>query len=147
MYWMLFVLVFFCFQFCFPFRLNSNVQGDKVDWHDQMHQFIVEFGGWRVGAHGCGSSGQKGINSLSQILMALAHWTFHKPEAAQSHNSSPALTPKGLFCLHCTFFWPVYLCMFSVWSLMCVAQLVTQCSLILSLSLASPSRSHGSSAG
>ena len=28
---------------------------------------------WSEGAHGRGSSGQKGINSLSHILMALAH--------------------------------------------------------------------------
>lgn len=67
--------------------------------------------------------------------MALAHWTSPRPEAAQSHGSPPSFLrclPTALFCLHCTFFWPVQMCVFSVWSLVCVARLVIRCSLSLS---------------
>ena len=49
----------------------------------------------REGAHGRGSSGQQGINSLSQILMALAHWN------SRSHDSSaPPPNIAALFTLY-----------------------------------------------
>lgn len=73
--------------------------------------------------------------TLSQILMALAHWTSGKPKAARVTTPPLHCLPTELLCLHCTFFWPVHSCMFSVWSLVCVARLVTQCSLSFSLSL------------
>lgn len=65
---------------------------------------------WWQGAHGHSCRGQQGINSLSQIVMALAHWTSRKPNAWLKTFPLHRLTEVP-FCLRCTFFWPVCSCM------------------------------------